>query len=188
MSSYWANYERAGTCLKVHRCTINPKKSTVNESEIGNTLNREFNQDKELKVIMSDLTYIRVQQKWHYICVLVDLFNREIISHSAGPYKSAELVQKAFSTVPYNLKCIELFHTDRSSEFKNKQIDEALDTFVIERSLSDKGTPYDNAVAEETFQTIKTEFVNGRMFSSQKELELKLFDYVNCFNNIQIHD
>lgn len=38
-----------------------PKKTTVNESAIGNTLNRESNQDEELKVIVSDLTYVRVQ-------------------------------------------------------------------------------------------------------------------------------
>ncbi len=164
-----------------------PKKTTVNESEIGNALNREFHQDKALKVVVSDLTYVRVQQKWYYICVLVDLYNREIIGHSAGPHKDAALVHRAFATVNYNLNLLELFHTDRGSEFKNKLMDEALDTFGIVRSLSDKGTPYDNAVAEATFKTIKTEFVSGRVFTSQQELDLELFDYVNWFNNIRIH-
>ncbi|HLS67456.1 MAG TPA: IS3 family transposase, partial [Pseudogracilibacillus sp.] len=74
------------------------------------------------------------------------------------------------------------------SEFKNQLIDEALTTFGIDRSLSNKGTPYDNAVAEATFKSIKTEFVNGVVFSSQEELELELFDYVNWFNNIRIHE
>ncbi|ENH97017.1 Integrase catalytic region [Gracilibacillus halophilus YIM-C55.5] len=53
--------------------------------------------------------------------------------------------------------------------------------------MNDKGTPYDNAVAEATFKTIKTEFVSSRVFSSQQELDLELFDYVNWFNNIRIH-
>lgn len=164
-----------------------PSKTTSNESEIGNTLNREFDQDQELKVIVSDLTYVRVQQKWHYICVLVDLYNREIIGHSAGPKKSAALVQRAFASVKYNLNRLELFHTDRGSEFKNQIIDQALDTFDIERSLSEKGTPYDNAVAEATFKTIKTEFVRGTIFPSQHELDPELFDYVHWFNHIRIH-
>ena len=137
--------------------------------------------------MVSDLTYVRVGQNWHYICVLVDLYNREIIGHSAGPHKSAQLVQRAFSSVSYNLNRLELFHTDRGSEFKNKLIDQALATFGIERSLSEKGTPYDNAVAEATFKTIKTEFVYGSVFSCQQELDLELFDYVNWFNNIRIH-
>lgn len=176
-----------GLVSKYTVAQFKPKKSNVNESEIGNTLNREFNQDEELKVIVSDLTYVRVQQKWHYICVLVDLFNREIIGHSAGPHKDAKLVQKAFASVKYNLNRLQLFHTDRGSEFKNQLIDAGLDAFGIERSLSEKGTPYDNAVAEATFKTIKTEFVHGRVFSSQEELDLELFDYVNWFNNIRIH-
>ncbi|MDY0409874.1 IS3 family transposase [Paracerasibacillus soli] len=176
-----------GLVSKYTVAQFKPSKTTVNESEVGNVLNREFNQDEELKLIVSDLTYVRVMQNWHYICVLVDLYNREIIGYSAGPNKSAELVQRAFSTVKYNLNRLELFHTDRGSEFKNKLIDEALETFGIERSLSEKGTPYDNAVAEATFKTIKTEFVSGRVFESQQKLDLELFDYVNWFNNIRIH-
>ncbi|SDJ01816.1 putative transposase, partial [Alteribacillus bidgolensis] len=125
--------------------------------------------------IVSDLTYVRVQQKWHYICVLVDLYNREIIGYSAGPHKDAALVQRAFASVKYNLHQLELFHTDRGSEFKNQLIDQTLQTFGIKRSLSEKGTPYDNAVAEATFKTIKTEFTHARSFPNQYELDLELF-------------
>jgi transposase InsO family protein len=37
-------------------------------------------------------------------------------------------------------------------------IDEVLETFKIKRSLSTKGCPYDNAVAEATMKAMKTEF------------------------------
>lgn len=164
-----------------------PMKSTVNEEKISNTLNREFNQKDELEVVVSDLTYVRVGQRWHYICVLIDLFNREIIGYSAGPHKTAELVTQAFASVKYNLNRLKLFHTDRGSEFKNKSIDQALEAFDIDRSLSAKGTPYDNAVAESTFKTLKTEFILGEHFETQSELDLALFDYVNWYNNIRIH-
>ena len=162
-------------------------KEALNESETGNVLNREFNTDKALKVVVSDLTYVRVGHNWHYICLLVDLYNREIIGHSAGPHKTAALVQRAFASVPYNLNQLELFHTDRGTEFKNELIDDALDAFGIKRSLSEKGSPYDNAVAEAMFKTIKTEFVNGIVFPCQESLDLALFDYINWFNNIRIH-
>ena len=59
--------------------------------------------------------------------------------------------------------------------------------FGIKRSLSEKGTPYDNAVAEATFKIIKTEFVSGRVFPSQQSLEFELFDFVHWFNNFRIH-
>ena len=80
-----------------------------------------------------------------------------------------------------------LFHTDRGNEFKNKIIDEALKTFQIKRSLSMKGCPYDNAVAEATFKVFKTEFIRGRQFDSLEDLQRELADYVHWYNHIRIH-
>ena len=80
-----------------------------------------------------------------------------------------------------------MLQADRESEFKNKSIDEALDTFGIDRSLSAKATPYDNAVAEAAFKTLKTEFILYEQFASQEALDLGLFDYVNWYNNVRIH-
>ena len=66
-------------------------------------------------------------------------------------------------------------------------IDEIINIFGIKRSLSKKGCPYDNAVAEATYKIIKTEFAFNRRFESFEELERELFDYVNWYNNIRIH-
>jgi putative transposase len=86
-----------------------------------------------------------------------------------------------------NLRNIKLFHTDRGNEFKNQLIDEALETFNIQRSLSMKGCPYDNAVAEATFKIIKTEFAKGHHFDSLEDLTREFHDYVHWFNHIRIH-
>ena len=74
------------------------------------------------------------------------------------------------------------FHTDRGNEFKNQTIEELLETFHIERSLSHKGCPYDNAVAEAAFKIIKTEFVWNETFANLSELKLKLWDYIHWYN------
>ena len=150
--------------------------------------NRKFDQQKQLSVVVvSGLTYVRVKNRWHYICLFVDLYNREIIGHSAGIHKDAELVYQTLSTIKADLTQIQLFHTDRGNEFKNKTIDEALGTFEIKQSLSMKGCPYDNAVAEATFKIIKTEFVKWQYFESLEQLKLELDDYVHWFNHIRIH-
>ncbi|MBM7561123.1 transposase InsO family protein [Fusibacter tunisiensis] len=62
-----------------------------------------------------------------------------------------------------------------------------IETFDIKRSLSQKGCPYDNAVAEATFKVFKTEFSNRYIFKSLDELSIELADYVNWYNNIRIH-
>ena len=59
--------------------------------------------------------------------------------------------------------------------------------YGIQRSLSLKGCPYDNAVAEATVKSIKTEFVKGNQFTSLEELTRELHDYVHWFNHIRIH-
>lgn len=126
-------------------------------------------------------------KKWNYICLLVDLFNREIIGYSAGFNKDAPLVYKVSAKVETRLDDITLFHTDRGNEFKNKLIDEVLNTFKIKRSLSMKSCPYDNAVAEVIFKIFKTGFSNNYQFESLDQLEIMLADYVNRFNNFRIH-
>ena len=162
-------------------------KSKANNDLVSNHIDRQFNDRIKHEVIVSDLTYVRVGLNWNYICTLVDLHNREIVGYSCGPYKDAKLVYKAFSRIKTNLFNIEYFHTDRGNEFKNTLIEEVLDTFEIKRSLSQKGSPYDNAVAEATFKSIKTEFVYPNVFETLTELETKFAAYVWWFNNKRLH-
>lgn len=161
--------------------------TSVNEAVVSNEVNREFNERRYKEVVVSDLTYVRVLDKWYYICILLDLHNREMIGYSCGVNKTAKLVKEAFATVKGNLNEIEYFHSDRGSEFDNYMIDEILREFNIKRSLSKKGCPYDNAVAEAQFKIVKTEFVYPRLFQSLEQLKQELSAYIYWFNNKRIH-
>jgi transposase InsO family protein len=162
-------------------------KSSCNEALIENVLNRDFEKPQPEKVIVTDLTYVRVGDKWHYVCLILDLFNREIVGWSCGPRKDSKLVLEAFSRVKFPLTNIDIFHTDRGKEFDNQDIEEILIAFDIIRSLSKKGNPYDNAVAETTYKSLKVEFVFERHFNTLKQLEVELFDYINWWNNHRLH-
>ncbi|HDI8057855.1 TPA: IS3 family transposase [Staphylococcus aureus] len=159
----------------------------TNEKLIKNHLNRAFNREQPMETLVSDLTYVKVAGTWHYICLFIDLFNREIVGYSAGKNKDANLVSKAISRINHNIEQIKLFHTDRGKEFDNHLIDEVLETFKIKRSLSTKGCPYDNAVAEATMKAMKTEFVKQMQFENLEQLKTELFDYVNWYNNFRPH-
>ncbi|MEC5424785.1 IS3 family transposase [Virgibacillus sp. C22-A2] len=176
-----------GIQSKYAQASYKPMISRPNEESIGNVLHREFQVDEEMSVLVSDLTYVKVGKHWNYVCFLIDLYNREIVGYSAGERKDAALVQRAFATVKRPLGNVKLFHTDRGSEFKNVGIDELLSNYQIKRSLSHKGNPYDNAVAEATFKILKTELINGTHFLTLEQLALELFDYVNWYNNIRSH-
>ncbi|MBF0806238.1 IS3 family transposase [Streptococcus sp. 19428wA2_WM07] len=55
-----------------------PYSKEKNENSIPNKVNREFSNRYPLEVIVSDLTYVRIQKRWAYACIIIDLFNREI--------------------------------------------------------------------------------------------------------------
>ena len=169
------------------RQTPKQKSGTVNNDEVPNVLNREFDDRPKYDVVVSDLTYIKIAGKWHYLCLLLDLCGRKIIGSAVGNQRNAKLVETAFYSVQGDLRQINLFHTDRGSEFKNRLIEDVLDAFGIKRSLSKKGTPIDNAVAESMYNIVKTEFVFGEEFADLDEFKLLWFDYVNWYNNIRIH-
>jgi transposase InsO family protein len=102
---YQISRRRIGRLMKknglVSKYTIaqfKPQKQKCNEEPIQNELKRQFTGQAPYTVVVSDLTYVRVNYKWNYVCILVDLFNREIIGYSAGIHKDAQLVYDAFAT------------------------------------------------------------------------------------------
>ncbi len=91
-------------------------------------LDRESEQSEVKHFVVSDLTYVKVQNRWQYICVLVDLINREIIGYSAGRHMDAALISRAFAAVEGDLCQIQWFHTDHGSEFRNQKMDELFES------------------------------------------------------------
>ena len=98
-----------------------------------------------------------------------------------------DLVDQDLATINDDLHNIEIFHTDRGKEFDNHTIDDFLATFNIDCSLSHRGDPYDNAVAESTYKSLKIEFIYQHIFLSLYELQYHLMDYVNWWNKYRIH-
>lgn len=164
-----------------------PHSKGKNELPIPNRLNRQFDEHKPLSALVTDLTYVRVGNRWAYVCFIIDLYNREIIGVSVGWHKTSRLVKQAIQSIPYALTKVNFFHSDRGKEFDNKLIDELLEAFEIKRSLSQAGCPYDNAVAESTYKAFKMEFINQEIFLSLEELTIKTKNYVHWWNYHRIH-
>ena len=83
------------------------------------------------------------------------------------------------------------YHLNKEKDVKldedEKLIEEILKVFGIKRSLSKKGSPYDNAVSEAVNKVMKTEFIYQENFTNFQELNLKLAEYVYWYNNLRIH-
>jgi len=162
-------------------------KTAVNSEPKPNLAERKWNGRKPLEVVVSDLTYVKVGNQWHYICLLVDVCARDIIGFAAGRNKDAKLVRKAIYRADVDLRGIDIFHTDRGGEFKNEILDDIIHAFGMRRSLSAKGTPVDNAVMESLYNCVKAELVYGETFHTLADLELELFQFVHWYNNARPH-
>lgn len=130
---------------------------------------------------------MRAGGSWCYVCLLVDLCNREIVGCSCGRRKDARPVKAAFSNVAFPLTAVEAFRSGRGSGFCNGDVDALLSAFGIEGSVSRPGNPCDNAVVESTSRALRRELVRGRAFPSEDRLGTGLFDWVNRYNNCRLH-
>ena len=159
----------------------------VQPPSAGNVPARAFDGHAPRTRVASDLACVRAGGSWRCARLLADPCNREIVGCSCGRRKDARLVKAAFSNVAFPLTAIEVFHSDRGSEFCNGEVDALLSAFGIERSVSRPGNPCDNAVVESTNRALKRELVRGRAFPSEDRLRTELFDWVNWYNNCRLH-
>ena len=150
----------------------------ADETKLANLPDREFDGYAPHTHLASDLTYVRVDGVWAYVCLLAGLANRGIAGHSVGQARDAGLVLAAFATLDFPLRDVQVFHTGRGGEFDDTRIDELLDVFDIKGSLSRKGNPYDNAVAESMNRLLKKELVYRNHYTTIEQLRHDLNDYV----------
>ena len=78
--------KKSGLVSSYTKASYKPVNMKIPENETGNLLNREFKSKNPLEILVSDLTYVRVNSKWNYICLFVDIFNRQIVGYSVGPH------------------------------------------------------------------------------------------------------
>lgn len=139
-----------------------PRAAKASEAEAPNVLDREFDGHPPHTHIVGDPTYVRVGGKWNYVCLPIDLRDREIVGHAASGRKDSRLVKAAFATPGFPLTDIDVLRADRGSEFANSDIDGLPEAFDIRRSLSRKGDPRDDAAIEPASRTPKKELAYRR--------------------------
>jgi len=153
--------------------------------ECSNHLNQEFRQKAPNLVWTSDFTYIKVSGKWYYLCIVMDLFSRKVISWNISSKPDVDLVMTAFKkayekrNTPYGL----MFHSDRGSQYTAFAFRQLLDSLNVVQSFSKKGYPFDNACCECFFKYLKKEEVNRRTYHSLEELQLSIFEYIEGYYN-----
>jgi putative transposase len=76
-------------------------------------------------------------------------------------------------------------HSDRGSQYTSNGYRSLLECYGIVLSMSGKGEPYDNALMESFFGTLKAECVERHDFQTPEQARACIFEYLEVFSNRQ---
>lgn len=163
--------------------------SNHNRPVAPNLLAREFHANAPNEKWVGDIVGIWTLQGWLYLAALLDIFSRRIIGWAMSSHRDEQLVTDALQMA---LQCRDLqpqhppmHHTDRGSQYTAQDYLHLLDAHNIQVSMSGKGDPYDNAMIESFFSTLRAELTDLETFATRADARLALFDYIELFYNRQ---
>lgn len=150
-----------------------------------NLLKRDFTTLAPNKVWVSDITYIWTREGWQYLCIVIDLFNRQVVGWSMNKRLTAELAVDALMGAVISRRPSKglLFHSDRGVQYCSRAFRRQLKRYGMVQSMSRKGDCWDNAVAESFFGTLKQELVHHESYRSRAEARLSVFEYIEGWYN-----
>ena len=163
------------------------KKSNSYERK-ANILQRQFRAEAPNRVWVSDVTCMKLKDRYYYLCAIVDLYSRKVIAHKVSTRNSTQLIttlRMAYDarTPGENL----IFHSDQGSQYTSHAFRQLLKKLKITQSFSNAGTPHDNAVMESFFAVFKKEEFYRNNYRSEAELRKKIDEYITFYNQKRPH-
>ena len=150
-------------------------------------------QDLEIRrpeqVWVSDITYIRLHGQWGYLSLVTDAYSKKIMGWAIRPDLSAQGCQDALQMAMDNrkYKSTLIHHSDRGSQYCCKNYVDMLVNNSIAISMTQTGSPYDNAIAERVNGILKAEF---DLYSSNEGIEKtsrKIAESIKTYNQLRPH-
>ena len=152
-----------------------------------NLLKRQFSAAQPNQTWVADISYIRTQEGWGYLAVLMDLFSRMIVGWALQDRLTASLATNALEmALTHRQPGVHLIHhSDRGIQYASDQYRRILAARGIQVSMSRAGDCWDNAPIESLFGTIKSELVDHCDYQTRAQARTDLFDYIEVFYNRQ---
>lgn len=158
-------------------------------SRYKNYVNQPFDVKQPNQVWVSDVTQFRYNEKSYYICVIIDLFARKVISYKISQRNSIQLVKLAFRQAYDNRRpdTSHIFHTDRGSNYRANAFCDYLKKLGVTQSFSRAHVPYDNSVMESFFASMKREELYRTKYRSEREFKKAVDSYIEFYNDKRPH-
>ena len=155
-----------------------------------NLLNREFHADRPNSKWVTDISYIHTKQGILYLSMIRDLYDNSIVAYKTGTQQTVNLVldtirlamKREKKTVAAELQ----LHSDQGFQYTSQAYFQLTQEYGITPSMSRKGNPYDNAMAENFFSILKTECIYRHRPATFAQANEIIDRYIYFYNHERI--
>ena len=153
-----------------------------------NLLNRNFSAERPNQKWVTDISYIHTKQGVLYLSVIRDLYDNSIVAYKTGTEQNVNLVLSTIKEAKKKEKVTtELqLHSDQGFQYTSQAYYRLTQSYGIIPSMSRRGNPYDNALAENFFSILKTECIYRTKLQTYEETRLLIGEYIHFYNNERI--
>ena len=150
-----------------------------------NILNRDFSTTDINQKWACDITYVRTEEGWLYLAVVIDLYSRAVIGWSMSKRMKKALVCDALMMALFKRKFPKnvIVHSDRGSQYCSIKYQNILKDYRLIGSMSRKGNCWDNAIAESFFHTLKVELIHECVYRTGEQARQSIFQYLEVYYN-----
>ncbi|TQM85227.1 transposase InsO family protein [Saccharothrix saharensis] len=155
---------------------------------VPDLIGRDFTGPARGRRPVGDITYLPTREGWLYLATVIDLHNREVIGHAMAGHMRAEVVSDALDlAVRRGLTSDDaVLHADRRSQYSSGLFRPTLAGHGIRPSAGRTGSCVDNAVAESSFATLKTE-IGTTVWDTREDARRDVFAYLGYYNHNRLH-
>ena len=153
-----------------------------------NLLSRNFKAERPNQKWVTDISFIKTGQGTLYLSVIRDLYNNSIVAYKTGTEQNINLVLSTIRAAKRKEKVTaELqLHSDQGFQYTSHAYFKLTQSYNITPSMSRRGNPYDNALAENFFSILKTECIYRVKLRTYEEARLLIDEYIRFYSNERI--
>lgn len=153
-----------------------------------NVLGRNFKAMKPNQKWATDISYISTKLGFLYLSIIRDLYDNSIVAYRTGTEQSTRLVLDTIRGAMSKEKVTEelQLHSDQGFQYTSQAYFNLTTSYNITQSMSRRGNPYDNAMAENFFSILKTECIHRVNLQTFEEARNIIDEYIYFYNNERI--
>lgn len=138
---------------------------------------------------VADITYVAIETGYAYLHLVTDAYSKQIMGYFVSldlcASSTIKAIEMALENRKYDNKLIH--HSDRGLQYCSSGYVKILNDKNISISMTQSGSPYDNAIAERVNGILKDEFGLDQVFKNLEQLKKQTSESIKIYNEQRPH-